>query len=208
MNTQFKKISKLPSYFAIASLLAFSGLSIAAPAMPEASSTSSNAMIDNFDDPSNNTYGIPRQFFNDTVSGGNTTTELNVADGVMHLKGKIAPARGQPGWASSVLLLDPQGQPMDASEFAGIRLLVKVNAGNISISANSIEVTNFDYHTAQVPVAADGKFHEVKIPFDSMKRAWSEQTSLNTKTINGVSIVAFDLQKANFDFAVDEVSFY
>jgi hypothetical protein len=165
-------------------------------------------MIDDFEDPTNNSFGIPRQFFNDTVSGGKTTTELEVAKGVMNLKGKIAPARGQPGWASSVLLLNPQGQPLDASEYKGIRLLVKVNSGNISISANSIEVTNFDYHTAQVVVAPDGKFHDVKIPFNSMKRAWSEQTTLNTKTINGVSIVAFDLQKANFDFAVDEVSFY
>jgi hypothetical protein len=208
MKTLYKKTSKLHGYFAIVSLLAFSGLSLAAPAMPQAISTGSNAMIDDFDDATNNSFGIPRQFLNDTMTGGKTTTELNVAEGVMNLKGKIEPARGQPGWASSVLLLDPQGQPLDASQFEGIRLLVKVNAGNISISANSIEVTNFDYHTAQVVVASDDKFHEVKIPFDSMKRAWSEQTSLNTKTINGVSIVAFDLQKANFDYSVDEVSFY
>lgn len=206
MKTQ--KVSNLPGYLTIISLLAFSGFTFAAPALPEANSTSSVAMIDDFEDPTNNSFGIPRQFFNDTVSGGKTTTELEVAKGVMNLKGKIAPARGQPGWASSVLLLNPQGQPLDASEYKGIRLLVKVNSGNISISANSIEVTNFDYHTAQVVVAPDGKFHDVKIPFNSMKRAWSEQTTLNTKTINGVSIVAFDLQKANFDFAVDEVSFY
>jgi hypothetical protein len=202
------KISKIPSYLALVSLLAYSSLTLAAPAMPEASSSSSNAMIDDFDDTTNNAFGIPRQFMNDTMTGGKTTTELNVAAGVMNLKGKIVPARGQPGWASSVFLLDPQGAPLDASEFEGLRLLVKVNTGNISISANSIEVTNFDYHAAQVVVAPDGKFHEVKIPFDSMKRAWSEQTTLNTKTINGISIVAFDLQKANFDFAVDEVSFY
>jgi hypothetical protein len=41
-----------------------------------------------------------------------------------------------------------------------------------------------------------------------MKRAWSEQTPLNTKTISGLSIVAFALQKADFDFEIDEVSFY
>jgi len=208
MKTQSKKVSNLPGYLVIVSLIAFSSLSLAALAMPEASSTSTNTMIDDFEDVTNNAFGIPRQFLNDTVAGGKTTTELNVAEGVMHLKGKIEPPRGQPGWASTALILDPQGQPLDASEFEGIRLLVKVNSGNISISANSIEVTNFDYHTAQVVVAPDGNFHEVKVPFDSMKRAWSEQTSLNTKTINGVSIVAFDLQKANFDYSVDEVSFY
>lgn len=202
------KILKLPSYLAMVSFLAFSSVTIAAPAIPEASGSNSNALIDDFENSTNNSFGIPRQFMNDTMTGGKTITELNVAEGVMNLKGKIVPARGQPGWASSVFLLDPQGQPIDASEFEGIRLMVKVNAGNISISANSVEVTNFDYHAAPVVVAPDGKFHEVKIPFDSMKRAWSEQTTLNTQTINGVSIVAFDLQKANFDFVVDEVSFY
>lgn len=208
MKTQNKTALNLGGTLAIISLLTFSGLSLAAPSTPNSDAVSSDAKIDDFSDPTNNSLGIPRQFLNDTVAGGNTTTELNVAEGVMRLKGKIVPPRGQPGWASSVLLLDPQGQPWDASKFDGIRLLVKVNAGNVSISANSIEVTNFDYHAAQVVVASDGQFHEVKIPFNSMKRAWSEQTPLNTKTINGLSLVAFDIQKANFDYEIDEVSFY
>jgi len=208
MKTQFKTALNLRGFIAIVSLLAFSGLCLGSPSMSAADSINTNAKIDDFNDATNNSLGIARQFINDTMAGGNTTTEINVAEGVMRLKGEIDPPRGQPGWASSVFHLDPQGQPLDASEFDGIRLLVKINAGNISISANSIEVTNFDYHAAQVVVAADGKFHEIKIPFKSMKRAWSEQTSLNTKTINGLSIVAFALQKANFDFEVDEVSFY
>jgi hypothetical protein len=208
MKTQYKTTLNLRGYLAIVSLLTFSSLCLGVPSMAEATSLSSNAKIDDFSDATNNSLGIPRQFMNDTVAGGSTTTEQNVAQGVILLKGKIVPPRGQPGWASSVLLLDPNGQPLDVSEFDGIRLLIKVNAGNISISANSIEVTNFDYHAAQVVVPSDGKFHEIKIPFNSMKRAWSEQTSLNTKTINALSIVAFDLQKANFDFEIDEVSFY
>jgi hypothetical protein len=48
----------------------------------------------------------------------------------------------------------------------------------------------------------------VKIPFTSMKRAWSEQTQLNTKTITSFSISAYGLQKSAFDFEVDEVSLY
>ena len=208
MKTQYKTALNLSGYLAIVSLLAFSGLCLGAPSMPEADSISTNPKIDDFSDITNNSLGIARQFLNDTVAGGNTTTEINVVEGVMRIKGEIVPPRGQPGWASSILLLDPQGLPLDASEFDGIRLLVKINAGNISIAANSLEVTNFDYHAAQVVVATDSKFHEIKIPFNSMKRAWSEQTPLNTKTINSLSIVAFAIQKANFDFEVDEVSFY
>ena len=118
------------------------------------------------------------------------------------------PARGQPGWASTVLLLDPQGLPQDASAFKGIRLLVRVNKGNLSISANSSKITNFDYHAAPIIRQSDGEFHEVKIPFDKMKRAWSEQTPLNPKTLTGLSLVAVDLQKGSFDFEISELSFY
>ena len=166
------------------------------------------SLVDDFSHPENNSLGIPRQFVNDTVAGGSTSTQQHVSGGVLSVRGDIAPARGQPGWASSVLLLDPEGLPRDASAFEGIRLLVKINKGNLSISANSTEVTNFDYHAAQVLVTADGKFHEVKIPFTSMQRAWSEQTPLNTSTIASLSLVAFDVQKGSCDFAVDEVAFY
>ncbi len=80
-------------------------------------------------------------------------------------KGDIIPARGQPGWASTVLLLDPQGLPQDASAYDGIVLRVRLNKGNLSISANSSEITNFDYHAAPLICPSDGEFHEVKIPF-------------------------------------------
>jgi hypothetical protein len=183
----------------IALLLTFSCASFA---------ESLSAVIDDFSDAKNNNLGNPRQFLNDTIAGGTTTSKQNVSKGVISSKGEITPPRGQPGWASMVLLLNPQNLPQDASAFVGVRLLIKINTGNISISANSAEVTNFDYHAAPVAVTADGKFHEVKIPFTSMKRAWSEQTQLNTKTITSFSISAYGLQKSAFDFEVDEVSLY
>jgi hypothetical protein len=167
-----------------------------------------NPLIDDFSDATNNNLGIPRHFLNDTVAGGATTTAQEVSKGVIAAKGEITPPRGQPGWASMILPLDAHSLPQDASAFEGIRLLISINTGNISISANSTEVTNFDYHAAPVTVTADGKFHEVKIPFAAMKRVWSEQTPLNTKTINSISIAAYGMEKSTFDFALDEVSFY
>ena len=164
--------------------------------------------IDDFSDPKNNSLGIERQFVNDTVSGGQTRMEHGFEEGVFSAKGEIAPPRGQPGWASTVLLLETQGLPQDASAYEGIRLLVRVNKGNLSITANSSEITNFDYHAAPVTRQSDGEFHEVMIPFTEMKRAWSEQTKLNTKTLTSLSIVAFDIQPGFFDYEIDEVSFY
>lgn len=179
-------------------------LAIPAPGLAETLSP----LVDDFSDPQNNSLGIARQFVDDTMAGGSTTTSQNVSGGVLSVKGEIVPPRGQPGWASSVLLLDPEGLPQDASAFEGIRLLVKLNDGNISVSANSTDVDNFDYHAAPVVATRDGEFHEVRIPFATMKRAWSEQTTLDTTTISSLSIVAFGVQQGAFDFELDEVSFY
>ncbi len=165
-------------------------------------------VVDDFSNAQQTSLGFPRYFVNDTMAGGNTKTEQEIAKGVISTKGEIIPPRGQPGWASIALPLEAQGTPKDTSAFEGVRLLIKVNSGNISVSANSTEITNFDYHVAPVAVAADGKFHEIKIPFASMRRSWSEQTPLNTKTLNSISITAYDMAKGSFDFAVDEVSFY
>lgn len=186
-------------HLGLAGLLTFSSASFG---------SSLSQVIDDFSDAANNNLGIPRQFLNDTLAGGSTTTAQEVAQGIITAKGEIIPPRGQPGWASIVLPLDPHSLPRDASAFSGIRLLIQINTGSMSISANSTEITNFDYHAAPIVVTTDGKFHEVKIPFTAMKRTWSEQTPLNTKTINSLSIVAFGLQQSSFDFAIDEVSFY
>lgn len=164
--------------------------------------------IDDFSDPNMNNFGIARMYVDDKSAGGQTSTQYSVDEGVLSARGQILPPRGQPGWASAVLLLDPQGLAKDASAYEGIRLLVRVNKGRLSVSANSSEITNFDYHAAQITPQSDGRFHEIRIPFSEMRRAWSEQTPLNTKTLTSLSLVAFDVQIGDFDFEIDEISFY
>jgi hypothetical protein len=166
------------------------------------------SLIDDFSSSTANSLGFPRYFMNDSVAGGGTEAGQEISEGAISTKGNIVPPRGQPGWASIILPVGMENTAQDASAFEGLRLLVKINTGNISISANSTEITNFDYHTAPISVTADGKFHEIKIPFTSMKRNWSEQTPLNTKTLNSRSITAFGFEKTSFDFVLDEVSFY
>lgn len=166
------------------------------------------AMVDNFEHDKLNSLGIERQFLNDSVAGGASKSMVAIQDKHMYLSGELIPPRGQPAWASAVLLLDAGGNAQDAGHFQGIRLTVKINQGMMSLSANSAEVTNFDFHAAQINVTADGQFHEVKIPFSAMKRAWSQQTRLNTSTLTSLSIVAFALQKSAYDFVIDEIGFY
>lgn len=165
-------------------------------------------VVDDFSAETVSTLDTPRQFFNDAISGGKSVTENKVQGGKLISSGELIPARGQLGWSSSVLLLNADGTARDLSKFDGVKLVVQLNKGDLSLSANSTEVTNFDYHASLIMVPKDGKFHEIKIPFDSMKRAWSAQVALNKQTINSLSIVAFSTQKADFEFSVDEVSFY
>lgn len=164
--------------------------------------------IDSFDDELNNDLGMPRQFLTDTMTGGSTQAKHDISNGVIHSQGEIIPPRGQLGWASTVLLLTPDGTPINAEKYTGIKINIKINQGMVSLSANSTEVTNFDYHAALISAPTDGQYHQIDIPFDTMQRAWSEQTTLDPNTINSLSIVAFSMQKAPFDIQVDDVAFY
>ena len=171
-------------------------------------SADATAMIDDFTAPANTHFGQPRQYLNDSMAGGATQDTHSVKNGILQVTGTITPPRGQPGWSSTVLPLAALGQAKDVSECEGIKLRVRISQGNINLSANSLDITNFDFHASPVVVKTDGKFHEVKIPFKEMKRAWSAQTPLNTTNLTSLSIVAYSLQPAAFDYEIDAVSFY
>ena len=165
-------------------------------------------MVDEFTNAESNSLGYARFFLSDVQAGGATTIVTEIKQGVLQGHGKISPPRGQPGWSSSVFLLANGEQSFDASQYSGVRISVKLNKGNLSLSANSAEVTNFDYHSSPLTVTMDGKFHTIDIPFDAMKRVWSEQTPLNTASLNSLSLVAYSMQPADFEFAVQSISFY
>ena len=165
-------------------------------------------LVDDFNSASQNNMGFERLFIDDTSAGGKTKTHISVNNGLLSAKGDIVPPRGQPGWASSVLPLNEFGKQLDASQYQGIVLKVKINQGMLSVSANSSAIDNFDYHALPIMIKADGQFHTVKLPFKDMKRAWSAQTPLDPKTLNSLSIVAFSLQQAKFDYQIDEIGFY
>lgn len=185
-----------------------SGSPSKSPASSGPNAVVAGPVVDDFSDPDRNSLGHQRQFIDDTSAGGRTRTQYRVEGGILSATGEIIPPRGQPGWASAVLLLDAAGLPRDVSSYTGLRLRVRVNRGSVSISANSPEVTNFDYHAAPVVPPADGGFHEIRIPFAQLKRAWSEPTPLNPRTVASLSLVAFGVQPDPFDYAVDEVGFY
>jgi Complex I intermediate-associated protein 30 (CIA30) len=165
------------------------------------------ALLDDFSNPDHASAGAPRILVDDSSVGGKSSLRQSFHDGILSAEGEIAPARGQPGWVSLVLPLAAPGEGADLSQYEGVRLRVRVKQGTLSVSANSTEVDNFDYHAGTVARKGDG-IAEVRIAFKDMKRAWSEQTPLNPATINSISIVAAGLQPGAFAYELDEIGFY
>lgn len=89
-----------------------------------------------------------------------------------------------------------------------MRLRVKSKKGSLSVQVSSSEIQNFDYHTSAAFTGKPGEFQEIRIPFKEMKRAWSEQTTLNLKSVTSINLVAFGMAKGSFAYEVDELGFY
>lgn len=171
-----------------------------------ASAASGALLIDDFAEATR--HGSDRLLFNDKDLGSHSQATQACASGVLVVKGELVPGRGVPAFISVPLLLAPDMQPQDVSAYEGVRLRVKVTQGILSVQVASAEVTNFDYHTGGPVATPGGEFQEVRLPFTAMKRAWSEQTALNLKTIVSVNLVAFGMAKGAFSYEVDEIGFY
>lgn len=204
MDTQLERNMRITLFIIKVALAAF----IFSLAFKNFADIAKGLEIDGFSETEKTSLGFPRIYMNDTMAGGQTIATHTLENGILVIEGKITPPRGQLGWLSTVLPVANEGEVKDFSEYKGLVIRVKLKQGNLSISANSADIQNFDFHASQVVVPLDNKFHNITIPFESMKRAWSEQTPLNEKTINSISIVAYSLQPELVNFAIDSVSLY
>ena len=171
------------------------------------SPVSESGILDDFSNNVQTSIGTNRMMIDDASIGGKSKFQTRFEDGVLEMSGDIKPARGQPGFVSMVLLLNPDGTPADLSEYEGIQLKIQVIKGSVSVLAASSEIFNYDYHGT--PIARKGEgILTIRVPFDSLKRLWSEQTPLNLKTIVSVNLVASSLQPQAFKYEISEVSFY
>jgi hypothetical protein len=166
------------------------------------------ALIDDFSDAEHTTAGAVRPVITDKDIGGQSQATAKCVDGIFAVDGKLVPGRGMPAFISVPLLLAPDAQSRDLTGSNGVRLLVKVTKGLLSVQVSSAEITNFDFHTSAPIARKPGDFQEVRIPFAAMKRAWSEQTPLDLKAITSVNLVASGMAPGEFAYEVDEIGFY
>lgn len=165
-------------------------------------------LLDDYSHPTRNKNGNERLLVDDKAAGSKSQATQKCENGVLTVKGDLAPGRGVPAFISQVSLLSADGKPKDLSGYVGVRLRIKVSKGLLCVQVGSSEVDNFDYHTGAPIAGKRGEFQEVRIPFKEMKRAWSKQTVLNLKSITSVNLVSFGMAKDAFAYEVDELGFY
>jgi hypothetical protein len=184
----------------IIALLAFGAMAAQAAAAP--------MLLDDYSDPTRNKNGVERLLIDDKTAGSKSQATQKCEKGVLTVKGDLVPGRGVPAFISEVSLLSADGKPKDLTGYQGVRLRVKVTKGILCVQVGSSEIQNFDYHTGAPIAGKRGEFQEVRIPFKEMKRAWSEQITLNLKSITSVNLVSFGVAKDAFAYEVDEIGFY
>lgn len=171
-------------------------------------SATSPKLLDDYSDPARNQNGVERLLIDDSTAGSKSQATLTCENGVLSVKGDLVPGRGVPAFISAVSPLSADGAPQDLSSYEGVRIVVKVIQGILSVQVGSSEIDNFDYHTSAPIAGKPGEFQEVRLPFKEMKRAWSAQTPLNLKSITSINLVSFALAKNAFAYEVDEIGFY
>lgn len=165
-------------------------------------------LLDDYSDPKRNKNGAERLLIDDKVIGSSSQATQKCEKGVLSVRGDLAPGRGVPAFISEVSLLSADGQPKDLSGYSGVRLRVKVIKGILSVQVGSSDIKNFDYHTSAPVTGKRREFQEVRVRFKDMKRAWSEQTVLNLKSITSVNLVSFGMARDTFAYEVSEIGFY
>jgi hypothetical protein len=165
-------------------------------------------LLDDYSDLKRNKNGVERLLIDDKAAGSHSQATQKCENGVLTVKGELVPGRGVPAFISAVSLLSPDGKPKDLRTCQGVRLRVKVTKGILCVQVGSAEITNFDFHSSAAISGKRGEFQEVRLPFKEMKRAWSEQTPLNLKSITSINLVSFGVAKDTFAYEVDELGFY
>jgi hypothetical protein len=167
-----------------------------------------SGLLDDYSDPVQNSYGVERLLIDDSSTGSRSRADQETGNGVLSVDGELLPGRGVPAFISMVSSLASDGSPQDLTGYEGVRLVVKVTAGTLCVQVASSDIDNYDYHTSAPLSGSQDGFREVRLPFTDLKRAWSEQTRLDLKSITSVNLVSFGLAREAFAYQVDEIGFY
>lgn len=165
-------------------------------------------VLDDYSDPQRSKTGVERVFVTDAGVGGSSKAVPVCTNGVLAVKGELSPGRGMPAFVSQVCLLAAGGMPKDLSAYQGLRVRLRGVQGVLAVQVATTDVKNFDYHTSSPLAVKPGGFQDISIPFKDLKRAWSEPTALNLKSVTSINLVSFGTARGSFAYEIDELGLY
>jgi hypothetical protein len=111
-----------------------------------------------------------------------------------------------PGTAGISLALDGGGSPVDVSAFTGVRLKITAAKGSLVMKLVTDGVKNYDFHAAAI--AAKPGVQQLDLPFAQFRQLWSAQVPFTGKDLRGIALWASGFAAGDYDFTIDEISFY
>ncbi len=218
LTHEMKRIPFSPNSLRIAASTALIAAMLASPigCKQESPTTESSAnlsaaglkLLDDYSDPARNNNGVERLLIDDKTAGSQSRATQRIENGVLSVSGELAPGRGVPAFISLVSPIAADGRATDLSMYSGVRLRVKGIQGIFCVQVASADITNFDYHTSAPLAGGVDGFQEVRVSFKELKRAWSEQTPLDLRSITSVNLVSFGMARGAFAYEVEEIGFY
>ncbi|MCF7956159.1 MAG: CIA30 family protein [Phycisphaerae bacterium] len=193
-------------------LLLVAGLAVFAPAKEKSQNTEkqgADLLLDDFGDSSPD--GSPMrqwQFVADTVMGGKSTGSMEMVSydekKCLRMTGDVS-LENNGGFIQCRSFLKDGRKMFDASDFDGIKLMVKGNGHKYAVHLRTSR-TWLPWQYYEVKFDTSGDWQEILVPFDKFK-PYSLKKALNKGKIKSIAIVAIG-EKIKADIYVDQVSLY
>jgi hypothetical protein len=152
--------------------------------------------------------GTNWQFFTDRVMGGVSrgSAALDTLQGraCIHLRGQVS-LENNGGFVQVALPLGRQGEVLDASEYAGVRLMVRGNGDEYYVHLRTRD-TRLPWQYYQARFKAESSWQSVEVPFRAF-RAENLDVPLDASQLLRVAIVAAK-KEMEADVAVARISLY
>lgn len=148
------------------------------------------------------------QAMSDQIQGGGSSVEIQIEEQILNASGKLQPSEKMPYcWVMISRYLQADQQPVDISNYTGIKLRYRMPQGNMYVSLMDERVSNFDYHA--YVLKGGEEWQEVEIPFSSLRQNFTRPPmEWKGEKILGIAIGASSPQPMPYQIEVDWIELY
>ena len=142
----------------------------------------------------------------DDLMGGSSVTELRVtAPGARSRHAlRVAGDVAAEGFAGAWVALDGRAQPVDVTDFEGVRLRLR-GRGTVQLALRAGPMPGFNY---EAPIDAGTAWTQVTVPFASLKAASQAAPVMDLKTVRWLGVSTRPGSSGRFEVEIDDVELY